>query len=186
MSGEWVIPADGTKSTPPHPHSSRVLYYLHGGGYISVRPKIAADYRVTLARQLRARAFALNYRLAPDNIPAALDDAVAGYRWLVSSGIEPRMISVAGDSAGGGLALALVMKLRDLDEPLPASVVCLSPWTDMAGTGESILANSESDPLFCPEDVERYAALCLGGRRGKRRSLLRSMGFAGRRHALHA
>ena len=156
VQGEWVSSRAGSDN-------SRLLYYLHGGGYVSGS---ARDYRpitATLARHLRARVFALDYRLAPEHpFPAALEDAVAGYRWLISSGIEPRLISVAGDSAGGGLALALVMKLRELNEPLPSSVVCLSPWTDMVGTGESILANSESDPLFCPGDVERYAALCLG------------------------
>ena len=156
VQGEWVSPRTGSDN-------SRVLFYLHGGGYISGSAKDCRPITATLARHLQARVFALNYRLAPEHrFPAALEDAVAGYRWLVSSGIEPRMISVAGDSAGGGLALALVMKLRELNEALPSSVVCLSPWTDMAGTGESILANSESDPLFCAEDVERYAALCLG------------------------
>jgi acetyl esterase/lipase len=91
-----------------------------------------------------------------------LDDAVAGYRWLISTGIEPREISIVGDSAGGGLVLALTMKLRDLGEPLPHSVVALSPWTDMAGTGGSIMTNAKRDPFFVPEDVERYAQLYLG------------------------
>lgn len=156
VKGEWVSPRAGADG-------ARVLYYLHGGGYVSGSAKQCRPSTATLARLLHARVFALDYRLAPDHpFPAALDDAVAGFRWLVSLGLGPRMISVAGDSAGGGLALALAMKLRDLGETLPSSIACLSPWTDMAGTGESILANSESDPLFCPEDVERYAALCLG------------------------
>jgi acetyl esterase/lipase len=156
VRGEWI-------SSRTSSDSSRVLYYLHGGGYISGSPREYRPITATLARHLRARVFALDYRLAPEHrFPAALEDAVAGYRWLVSTGIDPRMISVAGDSAGGGLALALVMKLRELEEALPSSVVCLSPWTDMAGTGESILANSESDPLFCHEDIERYAAIYLG------------------------
>jgi monoterpene epsilon-lactone hydrolase len=156
VKGEWVSP-------PREADGARVLYYLHGGGYVSGSGKQCRPITATLARHLNARVFALDYRLAPEHpFPAALDDAVAGFRWLVSLGLEPRMISVAGDSAGGGLALALAMKLRYLDEALPSSIACLSPWTDMAGTGESISANSENDPLFCREDVERYASLCLG------------------------
>lgn len=154
--GEWVWPRHGEKG-------SRVIYYLHGGGYVAGSAKGYRPITATLARQLNARCFALDYRLAPEcRFPAALDDALAGYRWLISTGIDSRMISIVGDSAGGGLALALVMKLRDSGDPLPSSVVSLSPWTDMAGTGESILANSKRDPFFLPEDVERYAHLYLG------------------------
>jgi monoterpene epsilon-lactone hydrolase len=156
VKGEWVWPRHGETT-------SRVLYYLHGGGYVSGSAKGHRPITATLAQRLQARSFALDYRLAPEfRFPAALDDAVAGYRWLISTGIEPRMISVAGDSAGGGLALALAMKLRDLGEPLPSSVVSLSPWTDMAGTGKSIMANWKRDPFFVPEDVERYAHIYLG------------------------
>ena len=156
VKGEWVSPRTAVDG-------ARVLYYLHGGGYVSGSPKECRPITATLARLLQVRVFALDYRLAPEHpFPAALDDAAAGFRWLVSLGLEPRMISVAGDSAGGGLALALAMKLRDSGDALPCSIACLSPWTDMAGTGESILANAETDPLFCPEDVQRYAALCLG------------------------
>ena len=156
VKGEWLWARDGEQT-------SRVIYYLHGGGYVSGSAKGYRPITATLAQLLQARSFALNYRLAPESrFPAALEDAVAGYRWVISTGIEPRQISIVGDSAGGGLALALVMKLRDLGDPLPASVVSLSPWTDMAGTGASILANSKRDPFFVPEDVERYAELYLG------------------------
>lgn len=156
VRGEWVWPRNGEKT-------SRVIYYLHGGGYVSGSAKGYRPITATLARLLKARSFVLDYRLAPEfPFPAALDDALAGYRWLISTGIEPRAISVVGDSAGGGLALALVMELRDSSNPLPSSIVSLSPWTDMAGTGESIMANSKRDPFFVPEDVERYAHLYLG------------------------
>lgn len=156
VKGEWLWARDGEQT-------SRVIYYLHGGGYVSGSATGYRPITATLARLLKARSFALDYRLAPEfRFPAALEDAVAGYRWLVSTGIEPREISIVGDSAGGGLVLALVMKLRDLGEPLPASAVSLSPWTDMAGTGESIRANAKRDPFFVPEDVERYAQLYLG------------------------
>jgi len=156
VKGEWLWARDGAQT-------SRVIYYLHGGGYVSGSAKGCRPITATLARLLKARSFALDYRLAPEfRFPAALEDAVAGYRWLISTGIDPREISVVGDSAGGGLVLALVMKLRDSGDPLPSSVVSLSPWTDMAGTGESIWANSKRDPFFVPDDVERYAQLYLG------------------------
>lgn len=156
VRGEWVWPRDGAKASP-------IIYYLHGGGYVSGSARGCRPITATLARYLQARCFALDYRLAPESrFPAALDDAVAGYRWLISTGIEPRVISIVGDSAGGGLAIALAMKLRDSGDPLPSSVVSLSPWTDMAGTGASILANAKRDPFFVPEDVERYADLYLG------------------------
>ena len=156
VKGEWVWPRSG--ADPSH-----VIFYLHGGGYISGSAKAYRPITATLARELKARVFGVDYRLAPEHrFPAALDDAVAGYHWLLSTGIDPRRLSIAGDSAGGGLALALVMKLRDLGEQLPSSIVCLSPWTDMAGTGESITKNAKRDPFFCMEDVERYANLYLG------------------------
>lgn len=158
VEGEWILPVGTTGE-----HS--VVYYLHGGGYISGSAKTNRPVTIPLARRLKRRVFALDYRLAPEHrFPAAVDDAVAGYRGLVSTGVDPRSISVAGDSAGGGLALALVMALRDAGEPLPGCVVCLSPWTDMSGRGESIVANSERDPMFCAEDIGAYANVYLGGR----------------------
>jgi acetyl esterase/lipase len=109
------------------------------------------------------RIFSLDYRLAPEHhFPAGLDDALAGYRWLLSRGIEPTNISVMGDSAGGGMTLALAMRLRAAGEPLPACLVCLSPWTDMTGHSKSIAANAERDPMFVAEDIERYADAYLG------------------------
>jgi acetyl esterase/lipase len=158
VKGEWILPRDssGNKS---------VLYYLHGGGYISGSAKTNRPITVPLARRLGCRTFSLDYRLAPEHrFPAAIDDALAGYRWLVSQGIDPQFMAVAGDSAGGGLGLALVMKLRDLGEKLPACIACLSPWTDLTGSGDSVLANSERDPMFVAEDMERYASVYLGSR----------------------
>src|SRR2546423_1187027 len=118
VKGEWIIPPGASENDP-------VLYYLHGGGYISGSAKTNRPITVPLARRLKRRVFALDYRLAPEHrFPAAVDDAMAGYRWLVSSGIDSRFIAVAGDSAGGGLALALVIALRDRAEQLPTCVAC--------------------------------------------------------------
>ena len=156
INGEWIFP-------PNLSQGERLIYYLHGGGYVSGSAKSCRPITATLSRCLKARIFALDYRLAPEHrFPAAFDDALAGYRWLISTGIDPRLIAVVGDSAGGGLALALTMKLRDGGEALPGSVVCMSPWTDMAGTGRSVIANSERDPMFSADDIERYASAYLG------------------------
>jgi acetyl esterase/lipase len=156
VKGEWLLPPDASEDKP-------VIYYLHGGGYVSGSAKTNRPITVPLARRLKRRVFALDYRLAPEHrFPAALEDALAGYRWLVSLGIDPQVMAVAGDSAGGGLALALVMKLRDLSERLPACVVGISPWTDMTASGDSIVANSKCDPMFSGEDIGRYASVYLG------------------------
>jgi epsilon-lactone hydrolase len=156
VKGEWVIPSGASENGP-------VLYYLHGGGYISGSAKTNRPIAVPLARRLNQRVFSLDYRLAPEHrFPAAVEDAVAGYRWLLSTGVDPDRLSIAGDSAGGGLALALVMALRDEGELLPCCVACLSPWTDMTGSGDSIVANSERDAMFFGEDIVPYASAYLG------------------------
>ena len=157
VKGEWILPRE-VRAT-----DDRVIYYLHGGGYISGSAKTGRPLTAPLARQMGIRIFSLDYRLAPEHhFPAGLDDAVAGYRWLLSSGIEPKNISVMGDSAGGGMALALAMRIREAGEPLPACLVCLSPWTDMTGNSKSIAANAERDPMFVAEDIHRYADAYLG------------------------
>jgi acetyl esterase/lipase len=156
VKGEWILP-DGASE------KGGIVYYIHGGGYISGSAKTNRPITVPLARRVQRRVFSLDYRLAPeDRFPAAIEDVLAGYRWLVSSGLEPGSIAVAGDSAGGGLALALVMALRRGGETPPACVVCLSPWADMTSSSDSLKKNSERDPMFVAEDIERYANVYLG------------------------
>jgi acetyl esterase/lipase len=156
VKGEWIFPEGASRN-------GAVLFYLHGGGYISGSAETNRPITVPLARRLKRRVFSLDYRLAPEHrFPAAVEDAIAGYRWLISTGVDPRQLSVAGDSAGGGLALALVMALRDAGEELPSCVACLSPWTDMTGSGESIIANSDRDAMFYGEDIGAYADVYLG------------------------
>jgi monoterpene epsilon-lactone hydrolase len=156
VKGEWIVPDSASEN-------ESVVYYLHGGGYISGSAKTNRPVTIPLARRLKRKVFSLDYRLAPEHhFPAGLDDAVTGYRWLLSNGINPENISVAGDSAGGGMTLALAMRLRNGGEPLPACLVCLSPWTDMTGSGDSITANSERDSMFVAEDIGRYASAYLG------------------------
>lgn len=156
VKGEWVSPRHGSKS-------ERIVYYLHGGGYISGSAKSCRPITATLARILGWRVFGLDYRLAPEHrFPAGLEDALAGYRWLLSAGINSQSIAVVGDSAGGGMTLALALRLRGAGEPLPACLACLSPWTDMTGESKSLIANSERDSMFVAQDIERYANAYLG------------------------
>jgi monoterpene epsilon-lactone hydrolase len=156
VKGEWI-------SDPKTASGDKVIYYLHGGGYISGSAKTGRPLTAPLARQMGVRIFSVDYRLAPEHrFPAGLDDAVAGYRWLLSTGIDAKNISVMGDSAGGGMTLALALRLRQAGEPLPACLVCLSPWTDMTGNSKSIAVNADRDPMFVAEDIRRYADAYLG------------------------
>jgi acetyl esterase/lipase len=146
VKGEWVAP----ENADPH----RVILYFHGGGYCfgsaAMRRSLASD----LGRAAKAKVLCIDYRLAPEHpFPAALDDAVSGYRWLLSKGINPQGIVMAGDSAGGGLALAATMALRDGGAPLPAAVVGLSPWTDLTMSGWSILRAAKTDPTVSFETL---------------------------------
>jgi acetyl esterase/lipase len=123
---------------------------LHGGAYVK---SLNDTYRRSAIRYLKishgANVFSLDYRVAPLHpFPAALDDALAAYEYLLQSGYESNRIIVVGDSAGGGLALALVMKLRDTLQPLPQAIITMSAWTDLAGEGESYLRNQSLDPML--------------------------------------
>ena len=126
----------------------RVLLYLHGGGYVSGSPGTHRSLMVRLGHAANARVFAPDYRLAPEHpYPMAVADAWASYWWLLAQGVAPHQIVVAGDSAGGGLTIALLLCLREAGLPLPAAAVCLSPWFDLALTGQSMETNYYSDYL---------------------------------------
>ncbi|MFD2785165.1 alpha/beta hydrolase [Hymenobacter rubripertinctus] len=134
IPAEWVRLADAA--------AGRVLLYLHGGGYVLGSLNTHRALVGRLAQKCGVTALAINYRKAPEYpFPAALEDALTAYYWLLNQGYAPADIIVAGDSAGGGLALAVLLALRDADEPLPAAAVGLSPWTDLklpAGTLRSV------------------------------------------------
>jgi acetyl esterase/lipase len=139
-----------------------VLLYLHGGGYFGCSAESHRPITVFFALQ-GFRVFAPDYRLAPENrFPAAVDDAVAVYRGLLSAGYPPERIVIAGESAGGGLTLSLMLSLRSVGVPLPAAAALYSPWTDLAATGDSIRTNSERCAMFCGSDVAASARYYLG------------------------
>jgi epsilon-lactone hydrolase len=142
----------------------RQILFLHGGGFIVGSPSLYRHFTWRIASAARARVLSLDYRLAPEHpFPAALDDAVTAYCWLLADGAEPRQIAVMGDSAGGGLALSLLLRLRDEGIALPAAAVALSPWTDLGLTGLSFQMNAKADPLISPEQARRFVDYYLAG-----------------------
>lgn len=153
VSGEWV------EATPD---SDGLLLYLHGGGYFACSAKTHRAITVSFARQ-GFRVYAPNYRLAPENpFPAAVEDAVAVYRGFLEMGYRPEQIVVSGESAGGGLALSLLLTLRARGVPLPAGAALFSPWTDLAATGDSIRKNSKRCAMFEGAKIGPGAKLYLG------------------------
>lgn len=141
VPAEWFIPAG--------PDTGKRILYLHGGGYVLFSTTLYRDVICRIARATNARVLAINYRLAPEHpYPAAVDDALAAYRWLLKTGVKPPRVAVMGDSAGGGLTLVLLMKLRDKKLPLPACAVCLSPWTDLTLSNPTHRDNREKDPMM--------------------------------------
>jgi monoterpene epsilon-lactone hydrolase len=148
----------------PASRPNRHVLYLHGGAYRLGAPSTYRHFTWRIASAAQARVMVIDYRLAPEHpFPAALEDAVSYYCWLLAEGADPRQIAVIGDSAGGGLALALLLKLRDSGLPLPAAAVVLSPWTDLALTGASITLNAKFDAMVHAEDVPKFAADYLAG-----------------------
>jgi len=140
VPAEWIRPGDAV--------AGRVLFYLHGGGYSIGSIDSHRELLCRLALAGRTSVLAIDYRLAPEHpFPAQLDDSIAAYRWLLDEGIEPGQIVIAGDSAGGGLTISTLVKLRDDGRPLPAGGVCLSPWTELEARGGSFLSNERYDYL---------------------------------------
>lgn len=150
VRAEWVV--------PPNVSGKRVLMYLHGGGYIMCSASFHRGLVARLARAGGVKALNVDYRLAPEHrFPAAVDDATAAYRWLISSGVKPDQIVIAGDSAGGGLTLATLVKLRDAGVPLPSAAICISPWVDLAMTGRTMSTKSKVDP-YVQKDLLQFMA----------------------------
>jgi acetyl esterase/lipase len=163
----FTIDAGGVAAERIIPYAApydRHVLYLHGGGYIAGSPAVYRHLAWRIALAVGAQVLSPDYRLAPEHpFPAALDDAVATYEWLLAEGIEPQQIGLVGDSAGGGLAFSLLLRLRDAGRPLPAGVVALSPWTDLALTGASLRRNAHADPMLDVAELPRVARSYLAG-----------------------
>jgi epsilon-lactone hydrolase len=154
VRGEWLRPAKASRVT---------ILYCHGGGYYFCSPESHRAITFGLAKRAQASVLSLDYRLAPEHrFPAAMDDAVAAYRALLADGTAPGTIVIGGDSAGGGLALATLLALRDAHVPLPAGAILFSPWTDLTCSGASMQSNEGRDPMFHASVFPEVAAQYLG------------------------
>lgn len=149
-------------ATPTAVEPDRHILYLHGGGYIVGSPKSHIAMCARLAKRSGAVVTVIDYRLAPEHpYPACVDDCVAAYRDLASR-VDPALITIAGDSAGGGATLATMCGLRDAGDTLPACGYVLSPWTDLTGSGESMHTKADVDPMIDPAYVVETAELYAG------------------------
>lgn len=157
MTAEWV--------SGQNAEEGRVILLVHGGAYALGSCNSHRDLAARIAIASSARALVVEYRLAPENpFPAGLEDAISAYRWLLERGTKPENIVIVGDSAGGGLTLATLLSLRDAGDPLPAGAVLLSPWTDLAMSGESHTSRAELDPVLNKGTMPQFIGYYLGDR----------------------
>lgn len=160
------IVADGLHSkwiAPSGSNLNKVILHLHGGGYVTGGADSHLMMCIPMAQTLKAKILLPEYRLAPEHpFPAAVDDAMKAYRWLLAQGYSPKNIIISGDSAGGGLALATVLSLREAGEPLPAAIVCISPWTDLTFTGSSHITKAKVDCVLLSDVLREWAACYVG------------------------
>jgi monoterpene epsilon-lactone hydrolase len=155
MYAEWV--------KPDKVGNDHAILYLHGGGYTMGSCNTHRSLASRIALASRAPVLLINYRLAPENpFPAALEDAKAAYRWLLDQKIDAMKIVIAGDSSGGGLAIATAIALRDEKEQLPTGIVCISPWADLTLSGETISTCAKTDPLISRETSLLHASRYVG------------------------
>jgi monoterpene epsilon-lactone hydrolase len=157
--GEGALRGEALRVAAPR----EAVLYLHGGGYVAGHPRVYRNLCARLAKRLSADVFVPDYRLAPEHpFPAALEDAIAAYHAVLARGFSPRALTIVGDSAGGGLTLALLLALRDGGEPLPKCAVVFSPLADLRFVNKSIHDNSQSDDMLSEEMVRLGATLYPG------------------------
>lgn len=150
LSAAWIRP-DGADEKKVHIH-------LHGGGYVTGFVDSHLMMCVPMAKTLKRKMLLPEYRLAPANpFPAALEDSLKTYRWLLAQGADARDIVISGDSAGGGLALATVLSLRDAGDPLPAALICISPWADLTNQSASHTANAKVESVLRTDVLNEWA-----------------------------
>lgn len=155
FGAEWLHPQNALKN--------RVLLYIHGGGYVIGSPHTHRALAGKIAKGISADCLLIDYRKAPENpFPAALDDAYFSYSHLLDMGYEPENIVVVGDSAGGGLTIALQYELKDYQIPMPLCSVLLSPYLDLTGTGKSLHHNAKNDRFLDVFEMRKWAAMYAG------------------------
>jgi monoterpene epsilon-lactone hydrolase len=155
VEAEWI--------EPPLDTEGRVILYVHGGGWALGCPEEVREMVARIARGAQSKALSIDYRLAPEHpFPAPVEDVVSAYRWLLEEGFDHREIALAGESAGGNLALSAALALRDAGDPLPGALALMSPLTDMTLSGDSVDGNRESDPLNQREAVMGFTEVYIG------------------------
>jgi acetyl esterase/lipase len=157
IKSEWVA--------APGADADRAILYLHGGGYVigSINTHRALAGR--LSRAAKARVLLIDYRLAPEHpFPAAVEDSVAAYRYMLAQGTRPGRIVIAGDSAGGGLTIATLVAIKEAKLPMPAAGVGMSPWVDLEGVGDSMTTKASVDPMVQKDGLREMAQAYLGGK----------------------
>jgi len=154
FEGEWIV--------APEADESRAIVYLHGGGYVIGSVNSYRDMCERLSRAAKAAVLAVDYRLAPEHpFPAAVEDSVSGYRWVIARGTQPERIAIAGDSAGGALTLAVMFLAKQKGYPMPACGVPISPWVDLEHTGETMVTMDAVEPMCHKAVLEGCARLYL-------------------------
>lgn len=155
MYAEWL--------SFPKSDANKVILYLHGGAYEYGSANTHRALAARISEAAGVKVLLPEYRLAPEHpFPAAIEDGVQVFRWLLSQGFQPADIIFAGDSAGAGLSVATALVLRDQSEPLPAAIICLSPWVDLTSSGDSYVKNQQEDPYLTVGAVKRAARLYAG------------------------
>jgi len=154
----------GLKFTPEGAVEGRTLLYFHGGGYIIGSPLSHRGMVSEIAKAMKATAYSMDYRIAPEApFPAAVEDGVACYKALLELGVDPAQLVISGDSAGGGLTLATAISLRDSDVPMPAGLLPISPWANLANEGPTYRTKADTDPMVGRPMIDLMAATYLNG-----------------------
>jgi acetyl esterase/lipase len=155
VDAEWI--------SAPGASADRIIFYLHGGAYVFGTLMTARPLASRVSQAAKARVLSIDYRLAPENpYPAALEDSVAAYRWLLAQGTDPSRVVITGVSAGGGLTVATLLALRDAGESLPAAAVLISPWADLECSCESATTKADVDPVIEPEPLRLMGRFYAG------------------------
>ena len=152
IEAEWITCGDIDEN--------KIFLFMHGGGYY--RGSVAASRAVVarISKEAKVKCLSINYRLAPEHpFPAAIDDTFLTYKWLLNEGVNPQNIIVSGQSAGGGLCLALLLKIKENNFSQPLGAVALSPWTDLSQTGKTMVTNEKNDPIISKKYLDRFAKL---------------------------
>lgn len=170
VKGEWQWMA-GTAT-------DAAMLYVHGGGYAIGSITTHRSMTSSIAKDLKGRVLSLDYRLAPEHpCPAAVEDALSAYRFLLDQGVKPAKTVIAGDSAGGGLTIATLQAIRDAGLPLPAGGWCISPWTDMTGTSGTMTSKAEEDLMISREALLEFADAYTGGDRNNPKATVLNASF---------